>query len=52
MSEDFAVAGLTPSPIKGLKEGNTEFLTWLTWGKETSDLDLDTLISNVLKDVE
>lgn len=49
IEEGFQVAGLTISPIKGLKEGNTEFLTWLTWGNEPTDFDLDQAIMTVLE---
>jgi 23S rRNA (cytidine1920-2'-O)/16S rRNA (cytidine1409-2'-O)-methyltransferase len=46
---DFRVAGLIMSPIKGLKEGNTEFLIWLHQGENISAIDLETAIKNVLK---
>jgi 23S rRNA (cytidine1920-2'-O)/16S rRNA (cytidine1409-2'-O)-methyltransferase len=46
---DFRVAGLIMSPIKGLKEGNTEFLIWLHQGENVSTIDFETVIKNVLK---
>lgn len=45
---DFQVAGLIVSPIKGLKEGNTEFLIWLHQGANISAIDVETTIKNVL----
>ncbi|MGB7338070.1 MAG: TlyA family RNA methyltransferase [Phototrophicaceae bacterium] len=46
---DFAVYGLTVSPIKGLKEGNTEFLIWLHRGEDDKAVHLDTVIINALE---
>lgn len=48
MSQGFGVAGLTLSPIKGLKEGNTEFLIWLAWGRTGNEIDLETAIRTVV----
>ena len=46
---DFVVSGLTVSPIKGLREGNTEFLIWLHYGDEnTKSINLDSAIRDVL----
>jgi 23S rRNA (cytidine1920-2'-O)/16S rRNA (cytidine1409-2'-O)-methyltransferase len=42
------VAGLTISPIKGLKEGNTEFLIRLHHGASTTAIDLDAAIAETL----
>jgi 23S rRNA (cytidine1920-2'-O)/16S rRNA (cytidine1409-2'-O)-methyltransferase len=42
------VAGLTISPIKGLKEGNTEFLIRLHHGSSMQAIDLDTAIAETL----
>lgn len=44
----FSVYGLTVSPIKGLKEGNTEFLIWLHRGEDDKAVHLDTVIVNAL----
>jgi 23S rRNA (cytidine1920-2'-O)/16S rRNA (cytidine1409-2'-O)-methyltransferase len=45
----YAVRGLTISPIKGLKEGNTEFLIWLGWQSEQlSDEQLLQIIDTLL----
>jgi len=44
----FSVRGLTRSPIKGAKSGNTEFLVWLAWGQAAPEADTDTLIQQVL----
>lgn len=44
----FIVSGLTVSPIKGLKEGNTEFLIWLHYGDSDTDIDFDNFIADVL----
>lgn len=41
------VAGLTTSPIKGLKEGNTEFLVWLTMQSDHVT-DIESIIKAVL----
>jgi 23S rRNA (cytidine1920-2'-O)/16S rRNA (cytidine1409-2'-O)-methyltransferase len=46
---NFKIAGLTMSPIKGLKEGNTEFLIWLHQGERAAAIDLDDTIQTVLK---
>jgi len=43
----FTVAGLTISPIKGAKEGNTEFLIWLNYG-DNQGIELDVVIADVL----
>lgn len=46
---DFVVAGLTVSPIKGLKEGNTEFLVWLACGQsDLNPVNVDAAITHVL----
>ena len=46
---DFIVTGLTVSPIKGLREGNTEFLIWLHYGDENAkSINLDSVILDVL----
>ena len=43
------VAGITISPIKGLKEGNSEFLIWLQSGRDTnSSIDLELAITAAL----
>lgn len=42
------VAGLTISPLKGLKEGNSEFLICLHQGSEKAPIELDTAISETL----
>ncbi|MGJ3237878.1 MAG: TlyA family RNA methyltransferase [Anaerolineae bacterium] len=46
----FTICGLTVSPIKGLKEGNTEFLIWLHQGVSICEAtpDLDILIADAL----
>ncbi len=45
----FVVNGLTVSPIKGLKEGNTEFLIWLHYGEENAKpIQLESMITTVL----
>jgi len=44
----FTIAGLTLSPIKGLKEGNTEFLIWLNQGRDLAAIDLETTIPVLL----
>lgn len=44
----FTVAGLTVSPIKGLKEGNTEFLIWLSQGGAVPALVLDETLEVLL----
>jgi len=46
---NFNVAGLSMSPIKGAKEGNTEFLIWLHQGETISPIDFETTLKNVLK---
>jgi 23S rRNA (cytidine1920-2'-O)/16S rRNA (cytidine1409-2'-O)-methyltransferase len=46
--QNLIVTGLTISPIKGLKEGNTEFLICLHHGTEKSPIDLDIAISETL----
>ncbi len=44
MDQNFQIQGLTPSPLKG-PAGNTEFLTWLSWGLEAATaLDLENLV--------
>lgn len=48
----FVVQGLTISPIKGLKEGNTEFLIWLHWGEGSNVIDLADEISKVIKPLQ
>jgi 23S rRNA (cytidine1920-2'-O)/16S rRNA (cytidine1409-2'-O)-methyltransferase len=45
--QNFAISGLTASPIKG-PAGNTEFLAWLSWGQHQPALDLHTLIEITL----
>ena len=41
----FTVNGITVSPIKGLKEGNSEFLLWLHYGEQDrATIDLETAI--------
>ena len=47
----FTVAGLTISPIKGLKEGNTEFLIRLHYGGDGEAIHLETVIKDVLAKV-
>lgn len=42
------ITGLTISPIKGLKEGNTEFLICLHKGDTAQAIDLDTAIAATL----
>lgn len=44
----FTVAGLTISPIKGAKEGNTEFLIRLHSGDDGGAIHLDAVIKDVL----
>jgi hemolysin TlyA family protein len=44
--EGFQIRGLIKSPLLGPK-GNAEFLVWL--GKEEIDIDINTLVSNVLE---
>lgn len=44
----FTVVGLTISPIKGLKEGNTEFLIHLHYGEGRNAIALDAVIKDVL----
>jgi len=45
----FIVAGLTISPIKGLKEGNTEFLVWLSYGDDTlAGIDPQAVVADLL----
>lgn len=44
----FHVAGLTTSPIKGLKEGNTEFLVWLRTEVIESENDIAKMVQDVL----
>lgn len=46
--QGFAIAGLTISPIKGLKEGNTEFLIWLRMGQLDATFDLETTLQRVI----
>jgi 23S rRNA (cytidine1920-2'-O)/16S rRNA (cytidine1409-2'-O)-methyltransferase len=46
--QSLIVAGLTISPIKGLKEGNTEFLICLHHGDNKAAIDLDSAISETL----
>ncbi|MDQ7024786.1 MAG: TlyA family RNA methyltransferase [Anaerolineae bacterium] len=49
LSLNFSVMGLTMSPIKGAKEGNTEFLIWLQHGKPTQNpIDFITSIETIL----
>ena len=49
LSLGFTIAGLTMSPIKGAKEGNTEFLIWLQHGQPTqTPIDLTQTITAVL----
>lgn len=46
----FVAKGLTVSPIKGLKEGNTEFLIWLHHGEQEShSINLDLAINTALE---
>jgi 23S rRNA (cytidine1920-2'-O)/16S rRNA (cytidine1409-2'-O)-methyltransferase len=48
-SLQFSVVGLTMSPIKGAKEGNTEFLIWLQHGEPTQlAIDIPKTIENIL----
>lgn len=47
---DFQVAGLTISPIKGAKEGNTEFLVWLHQGENITPIDFEVTLKNILKE--
>jgi 23S rRNA (cytidine1920-2'-O)/16S rRNA (cytidine1409-2'-O)-methyltransferase len=42
------IAGLTVSPLKGLKEGNTEFLIWLHQGEKHLAIDLELAIAETL----
>jgi 23S rRNA (cytidine1920-2'-O)/16S rRNA (cytidine1409-2'-O)-methyltransferase len=42
------IAGLTVSPLKGLKEGNTEFLIWLHQGERYRAIDLELAIAETL----
>jgi 23S rRNA (cytidine1920-2'-O)/16S rRNA (cytidine1409-2'-O)-methyltransferase len=42
--QNLIIVGLTVSPLKGLKEGNTEFLIWLHQGGIHNAVDLDTAI--------
>jgi 23S rRNA (cytidine1920-2'-O)/16S rRNA (cytidine1409-2'-O)-methyltransferase len=42
------ITGLTVSPLKGLKEGNTEFLIWLHQGEKYPAIDLETAIAETL----
>ncbi|MCA9912504.1 MAG: TlyA family RNA methyltransferase, partial [Anaerolineae bacterium] len=45
----FQIAGLTISPIRGLKEGNIEFLIWLHYGTEDqSSVDFEARLIDVL----
>lgn len=44
----FIVAGLTISPLKGLKEGNTEFLIWLHQGTAYSAIIPQEIIPQLL----
>ena len=44
----FHVAGLTTSPIKGLKEGNTEFLVWLRTDAMGDEIDIAKVVKAVL----
>ncbi|MCA9330599.1 TlyA family RNA methyltransferase [Candidatus Saccharibacteria bacterium] len=46
----FYVAGLTTSPIKGLKEGNTEFLVWLRTDAMSETVDVVKAVQAVLED--
>lgn len=48
LSLDLKLVGLMMSPIKGLKEGNTEFLVWLQYGGESPTLDLKQAVDQVL----
>jgi 23S rRNA (cytidine1920-2'-O)/16S rRNA (cytidine1409-2'-O)-methyltransferase len=49
LSLGFTIAGLTMSPIKGAKEGNTEFLIWLQHGQpHQTPIDLTRTITAVL----
>ena len=50
MTIGFDVGGLTMSPIKGLREGNTEFLIWLQHGYDEVDFDLERAIEAVVND--
>lgn len=46
----FTVNGITVSPIKGLKEGNTEFLIWLHYGEQDNvPIDLETAIKQAIE---
>lgn len=48
-SLEFSITGLTISPIKGLKEGNTEFLVWLNQGNSNiQTIDIDQEIRHLL----
>jgi 23S rRNA (cytidine1920-2'-O)/16S rRNA (cytidine1409-2'-O)-methyltransferase len=46
--QNLIIAGLTVSPLKGLKEGNTEFLIWLHQGAKHLPIDLNTAIVETL----
>jgi 23S rRNA (cytidine1920-2'-O)/16S rRNA (cytidine1409-2'-O)-methyltransferase len=44
----YAVQGITISPLKGLKEGNTEFLIWLSWQSgQLPHIDTSALIDTI-----
>ena len=44
----FKISGLTLSPIKG-PAGNIEFLTWLSWGKDVKEIDIEKTIGELLE---
>jgi len=46
--QGFHIAGLTISPIRGLKEGNIEFLIWLTTETSAAETDFETQLHALL----
>lgn len=48
---DFAICGLTISPVTGRKSGNTEFLIWLYRADTEKAIDLDAQIAFVLAQI-
>lgn len=52
IAQGFGVADLTVSPIKGLKEGNTEFLIWLQYGQDVTLESFDTKLKAVLASLD
>jgi 23S rRNA (cytidine1920-2'-O)/16S rRNA (cytidine1409-2'-O)-methyltransferase len=46
LQQQFAIRGLTTSPLKG-PAGNIEFLAWLARGNESDSLEIDDLIASV-----